>query len=72
MNKLLSILLILAVIFLGFVLWERAQPEQYTENFEDAQTSDRCAEFRRTAPGDEEEWSIGYGGRISQLLHGCF
>ena len=72
MNQLLGLLLFIAIIFLGFFLWERAQPEEYTDRIDNAQTSDRCAEFRQRVPDDEGEWSLGYGGRIRQLLHGCF
>lgn len=72
MKQFLSILLIMAVLFMGFILWQRAQQKEYTEAIDDATVSDRCAEFRQTAPGEESEWSLGYGGRIRQLLHGCF
>ena len=75
MRHAFSILLILGLIIWGFLLWDRANPKQYTSEFEDAQVSDRCAEFRQEVPDADGEdsgvWSLGYEGRIRQLLHGC-
>ncbi len=78
MNRIFSVLIIFGIIVWIFLMWERTQPERYAEHFDDANTADRCAEFRQRGDevtGDEEDedvWSLGYRGRIKQLLNGCF
>ncbi len=83
MNRIFSVLIIFGIIVWGFLMWDRVQPEERAHDiaseFDDANTTDRCAEFRMTEPevtgednDDESVWSLGYKGRIKQLLNGCF
>jgi hypothetical protein len=76
MQRTLSVLIILGLVIWAFLLWDHYQPEQRyeqaTENLNDANKTDRCAEYRVTDNGDERTWSLGYEGRIRQLVHGCF
>lgn len=76
MRRIFSILIIFGLIVWGFLLWERMQLEQrvkeIAEEVDDANTTDRCAKYRMTIEDDLTTWSLGYGGRIRQLVHGCF
>ncbi len=76
MRRIFSILLILGVIVWGFLLWDRTRPdrriETLVEQADNAETADRCAKYRVTDGGDESTWSLGYAGRIRQLVHWCF
>lgn len=76
MQRVFSILIIVGIIVWAFLLLERAQPdrrvEELTEQFDDANTTDRCAKYRTTDDNDLTTWSLGYEGRIRQLMHGCF
>lgn len=70
MLKSLSFFLaVLAVVALSF--WYLNRTPVSLPAFDDAEVSDRCAEFRRVDAQDEDVYSLGYGGRIRQLLHGC-
>lgn len=40
--------------------------------FDDARRAQRCGAFEQRVAGDKELTSLGYGGRLQQLLHGCF
>lgn len=62
-----GILVILAVMFLYLYL---SSPIP-SGNFDDANVADRCAEFREYDE-DGKVYSLGYAGRIKQLLQGCF
>ena len=76
MMRAFSILIIFGIIVWGFLLWDRTQPvrrvEDIAEKVDDANTTDRCAKYRMTDGGDENTWTLGYEGRIRQLVHGCF
>lgn len=76
MQRVFSVLITLGIIVWIYLLWERAQPVERVEDIagqvDDANTADRCAKYRMTDEGDDSTWSLGYGGRIRQLLHGCF
>lgn len=76
MYRIFSVLLILGVIVWAFLLFQRVEPGQQVETIagkiDDATVSDRCAEYRLTDGNDDSTWSLGYEGRIKQLVHGCF
>lgn len=99
MHTMLKVVLVLGIAVWIFLMWERAQPDsrvvgetivrynEYGEQIDNAETDDRCAQFRKPVDmeGGEEGgsdeinienekgvWSLGYGGRIRQLFHGCF
>lgn len=40
--------------------------------FENAEVSDRCAKFREVNLEDKDIFSLGYKGRVRQILSGCF
>lgn len=71
MGKTLSFFLaVLAVVVFAFMYlnWtEFTVPSEF-----DDPSSDRCAKFRDVDPDDQEIFSLGYGGRIRQILSGCF
>ena len=71
-----SILIMLGIILWVYLLWQRAHPveriEQIVGEVDDAEVADRCAKYRMNDDGDESTWSLGYEGRIRQLVHGCF
>ena len=76
MQRLFSVLVILGMIIWVFLLWQQAQPIQRVERtagyVDNANTADRCAQYRMTDDGDGSTWVLGYGGRIRQLFNGCF
>ena len=76
MQRAFSVLIILGLIMWGFLLWERAQPvaqvERVVGQVDNANTADRCAQYKMPAGEDSSTWSLGYEGRIRQFLHGCF
>lgn len=78
MSHFLKVVVMLGVIIWIILLWDRAQPEnkarEVSGKIDDATVTDRCAEFRQDAPDDldADDFSLGYGGRINQFLHGCF
>lgn len=72
MNRFLGVLIILGIIIWGFLIWEKTQPAQYAENFDDATKADRCAEFKQTIDDDPDLEVLGYKGRLRQLAKGCF
>lgn len=86
MQTMLKVVLVLGIAVWIFLMWERAQPDprtveetivrynEYGERIDNAEVDDRCAEFRTQIEGEEvgELWSLGYGGRIRQLIKGCF
>lgn len=43
-----------------------------TGSLEDANVSDRCAQFRQYDDEDKDIYTLGYAGRIRQIFHGCF
>ena len=75
MHRLFSVLVTLGIIIWVFLLWQRAQPAQRVEwtagYVDNANTADRCAQYRMTDGNDESTWALGYSGRIRQLVHGC-
>ena len=76
MRRVFSILITLGIIMWIFLLWDRTRPEERVEEIagklDDANTADRCTKYRTTDEDDLTTWSLGYGGRIRQLVHGCF
>lgn len=76
MQRVFSILITLGVIIWVFLLLERAQPVKEAQTLagetDNAETSDRCAEYRTTSDEDGSIWSLGYAGRVRQLVHGCY
>lgn len=62
---------IAAIVVIAF-LYLNDQPPERPSSFDDATVADRCAEFREVDEEDEDIYSLGYKGRIRQLLHGCF
>lgn len=83
MYRIFSVLIIVGLFVWGFLLYQRHGPSAvvpaYTGRADDAETSDRCARYRTEVAGggevaaeEEDAWSLGYGGRIRQLMHGCF
>ena len=73
MGKTLSFFLaVLAVIVIAFLYLNQQPTVGLPESLDDAQKADRCAEFRVVSEEDGRIFSLGYGGRIRQLLTGCF
>lgn len=76
MYRTFSVLVLLGFIVWGFLMLERfgegSRAREFAERADDANTSERCAEYRTTDGEDEETWSLGYVGRVRQLAHGCF
>jgi len=77
MERFSTFILILSIIVAGFLLLhvydgpdERIQ--EATQNIENAEESKRCAAFRQELSKDSSIWSLGYAGRIRQLVRGCF
>lgn len=76
MERALKIVLILGIAFWMFLMWESKQPDpvatynEYGERIDNAEVDERCAEFRRPV-GAGDDWSLGYGDRIRQLVRGC-
>jgi len=62
---------VLAIVALAFMYLNGRTPE-VPNSFDDATKVDRCAEFRQVDSEDKDIYSLGYSGRIRQLLHGCF
>lgn len=58
------------IVVVGFV-YLNTRPLELPSSLEDATTAERCARFR-TTDTEDNVYSLGYGGRIRQLLHGCF
>lgn len=73
LKTLLFIAVIAAVVALAFLYLE-ATPVQAPSELNDATRTDRCAQYReeQNIDGNEDVYSLGYKGRIRQLLHGCF
>lgn len=63
----LGILLLLGAAFLYLYLTAPIP----IGGFDNANEADRCAQFREYDE-DGKVYSLGYGGRIRQLIHGCF
>ena len=63
-----AIFVVMALAFL-FLLY---RPGAVATPFDDARVSERCAEFEERDSEDKELRSLGYKGRIRQLLSGCF
>ena len=72
MQKVFGFLVVLGIVLWVFLVWDREQPEKYTENIDNANKSERCLEFKRPVDDVDGAWSLGYKGRIKQLLSGCF
>ncbi len=85
MYRAFSTLIILGLLVWGFLLWQRHGPNamvpEYTGRVDNAEMADRCAQYRteisrdgETVRGEDADisWMLGYGGRIRQLIHGCF
>ncbi len=76
MQRVFSVLITLGIIMWLFLLWQRAQPvlevEKVVGEVDNANTADRCAQYRMPAGEDASTWSLGYEGRIRQLFNGCF
>lgn len=75
MHRALSILILIGLMIWGFLMLERFnRPSHISEistRMDDAETAERCAEFRMNDGEDESVWSLGYAGRIKQFIHGC-
>lgn len=63
---------VVIVIAFAFLYLNERSSVVVSGSFDDAQKADRCAEFRQVDPDDQRIFSLGYGGRIRQLLRGCF
>lgn len=83
MYRTFSILVLVGLIVWGFLLLSRYAPgvslSGFSEEVDDATKADRCAQFRTTEgvglegeQADDGTWKLGYGGRIRQIVHGCF
>jgi len=71
MKPFLFILGTLAFLIVAFVFLN-GRPLPTSEGVDDANKVDRCAQFRVVDTEDAGIYSLGYKGRIEQLLHGCF
>ncbi|HEY4502486.1 MAG TPA: hypothetical protein VJH21_01490 [Candidatus Paceibacterota bacterium] len=71
MKPFLFILGIIAFLIIAFVFLN-GKPLPAPEGLDDATNIDRCARFRVVDTEDTDIYSLGYKGRIEQLLHGCF
>lgn len=71
MRAILFILGVLAFIAVAF-FFLNSKPFTIPKNFNDATKTARCEKFRVVDPGDPGIYSLGYKGRIEQLLNGCF
>ena len=71
MKELLFILGIVVFVAVIFVFFDNG-PAVVPSSLDDATKADRCAKFRTVDSEDSQIYSLGYKGRIEQLLHGCF
>lgn len=83
MYRIFSVLIILGLFVWGFLLYQRHGSDtlvpEYAGWVDDAEETERCAQYRTEvaddgdldAEADGDAWSLGYGGRIRQLIHGC-
>lgn len=71
MRIILSLVVVMAVVILALV-YLNGHSISAPKNLNDATKTERCAKFRQVDEEDNGVYSLGYGGRIRQLIHGCF
>lgn len=76
MERFPSFVLFFGIIVAIFLLWHAYGPaEQFravTQKADNAETEERCAEFREELSEEDGIWSLGYAGRFRQFVRGCF
>jgi hypothetical protein len=73
MGKTISFFIAVAVVIIfAFMFLNERSTVVVPGSFDNAQKADRCAEFKSTIDDDKDLSLLGYGGRVKQLLRGCF
>lgn len=69
MQQTLSALVLLGLLLWMFLLYEKTHPMDMLNKIDDANTSERCAQFGYDVEGER---TLSYGDRIKQLMKGCW
>ncbi len=72
MVKTIVFVVVIVAVIVVALLYVNDRPLTGPSSLDDATKTDRCAEFRDAGLSDENDYSLGYGGRIRQLVRGCF
>ena len=69
MQQTLGVLVLVGLILWMFLLYEKTHPVDVLNKVDDANTSERCAQFGYDVEGER---NLSYGDRIKQLMKGCW
>ncbi len=69
MQKVLQFLVIVGLLFWGFLWYEKTNPLNFAINIDDSNTSERCAKYAQDVEGVQV---LGYGDRVKQFFSGCW